>query len=119
MLNAVNLNTGTIAWQVPFGDTPAVRNHPALKGVELPKKLGVSGVQGPLVTKGGLIFIGGGDVALHAVDKSTGDDLWTYPLTQRTTSTPSTYRTARGKQFVVIASGNGPDATLLGFALPD
>jgi quinoprotein glucose dehydrogenase len=117
MLNAVNLNQAAIVWQVPFGDTPAVRNHPALKGVKLPEKLGVSGVQGPLVTKGGLVFIGGGDMAMHAVDKATGADVWTFPLERRTTSTPSTYRTAHGKQFVVIASGNGADASLLAFAL--
>jgi len=87
--------------------------------VQLPEKLGVSGVQGPLVTKGGLVFIGGGDMALHAIDKTTGVDVWTYPLPQRTTSSPSTYRTASGKQFVLIASGNGPDASLLAFALPE
>ena len=119
MLNAIDLNQGQIVWQIPFGDTPGVRNHPALKGVKLPEKLGVSGVQGGLVTKGGLVFIGGGDMAMHAVDKSTGTDLWTYPLKMRTTSTPSTYRTSSGKQFVVIAAGSGPDASLLAFALPN
>ena len=119
MLNAIDLNHGTIAWQVPFGDTPAVRNHPALKGVKLPEKLGVSGVQGPLVTKGGVIFIGGGDMALHAVDKTTGADLAAWPLSMRTTSTPSTYRTARGRQFVVIAAGNGAEAGLFAYALPE
>ncbi len=119
LLNAVNLNEGTIAWQETFGDTPSVRNHPALKGVKIPEKLGVSGVQGPLVTKGGLVFIGGGDKAMHAIDKTTGKDLWTYPLDQRTTSTPSTYRTAAGKQFVLIAVGSGPEASLLAFSLPN
>lgn len=117
MLNAVNLNEGTIAWQVPFGDTPAVRNHPALKGVALPEKLGVSGVQGALVTKGGLVFIGGGDMAFHAVNKATGADVWTYPLKVRTTSSPSTFRTANGKQFVAICAGNGADASLMAFAI--
>jgi quinoprotein glucose dehydrogenase len=118
MLNAVDLNKGAILWQVPFGDTPAVRNHPALKGVALPEKLGVSGAQGPLVTKGGLIFIGGGDMDFHAVDKKTGKDMWSFPLGRRTTSTPSTYRTKSGRQFVVIASGSGVDATLTAFGLP-
>ena len=117
MLNAVNLNEGTIAWQVPFGDTPAVRNHPALKGVALPEKLGVSGVQGALVTKGGLVFIGGGDMAFHAVNKATGADVWTYPLKVRTTSSPSTFRTANGKQFVAICAGSGADASLMAFAI--
>ena len=119
MLNAIDLNHGTIAWQVPFGDTPMVRNNPALKGAQLPEKLGVSGVQGPLVTKGGVIFIGGGDMALHAVDKTTGEDLAAWPLAMRTTSTPCTYSTVRGKQFVVIAAGNGADASLLAYAFPD
>jgi quinoprotein glucose dehydrogenase len=119
LLNAVDLNRGTILWQLPFGDTPAIRNHPALKGVQLPEKLGVSGVQGGLVTKGGLVFIGGGDMAMHAIDKATGDDLWTYPLKIRTTSSPSTYRTVDGKQFILIAAGNGVTASLLAFALPD
>ena len=119
LLNAIDLNRGEILWQVPFGDTPAVRNHPALKGVKLPEKLGVSGGQGGLVTKGGIVFIGGGDMAMHAVDKKTGADLWTYPLERRTTSSPSTYRTEKGKQFVVIATGNGPEASLMAFALPD
>ena len=117
MLNAVNLNEGTIAWQVPFGDTPAVRNHPDLKGVALPEKLGVSGVQGALATKGGLVFIGGGDMAFHAVNKATGADVWTYPLKVRTTSSPSTFRTANGKQFVAICAGNGADASLMAFAI--
>jgi quinoprotein glucose dehydrogenase len=117
MLNAVDLNQGTIRWQLPFGDTPALRGNAALKGITLPEKLGVSGVQGPLVTKGGLIFIGGGDMAFHALDKSSGADLWKWPLKMRTTSTPSTYRTAGGKQLVVIAAGNGPDASLMAFAL--
>jgi len=117
ILNAVNLNQGTITWQVPFGDTPSVRNHPALKGVALPDKLGVSGVQGALVTKGGLVFIGGGDMAVHAVEKATGADVWTYPLKVRTTSSPSTYRTSAGRQFVVICAGSGPEASLMAFAL--
>ncbi len=113
------MNQGTIAWQVPFGDTPSVRNHPALQGVKLPEKLGVAGVQGSLVTKGGLVFIGGGDMAMHVIDKASGADVWSYPLPVRTTSSPSTYRTAGGKQFVVIAAGSGVEARLLAFALPD
>lgn len=116
-LTAVNLNTGEIAWQVPFGDDARLRAHPALQGVTLPAKLGAAGAQGGIVTKGGLIFVGGGDTAFHAVDKSTGEDLWTYPVRARTTGTPMTY-SAGGRQFVVIATGSGDSATLLAFALP-
>jgi glucose dehydrogenase len=71
-LTAIDLNRGVIAWQVPFGDTPALRTHPALKGVALPEKLGVSGAPGAIVTSGGLVFAGGGDAALNAVDATTG-----------------------------------------------
>jgi quinoprotein glucose dehydrogenase len=120
-LNAVDLNKAEIVWQVPFGDNAAVRNHPALKDISLPPQLGVGGAQGGIVTKGGLIFIGGGDQAFHAVDKATGKDLWTFPLGRRTTSTPATYRTKSGKQFVVIAvtgQGQTGDSSVVAFALP-
>ena len=65
------------------------------------------------------MFIGGGDMAMHAIDKTTGVDVWTYPLPMRTTSSPSTYRTVNGKQFVLIAAGSGTTASLLAFALPN
>ena len=116
-LTAINLNTGDIAWQVPFGDDARLRAHPALQGVKLPAKLGAAGVQGAIVTRGGLIFAGGGDTAFHAVDKNTGQDLWTYAVPTRTTGTPMTY-TAGGRQFVVIATGSGETAALMAFALP-
>jgi quinoprotein glucose dehydrogenase len=119
LLTAVNLNKAEIAWQVPFGDTPGLRNHPALAGAALPAQLGAAGVQGGIVTAGGLILIGGGDSSFHAVDKTTGKDLWTYPLGRRTTGTPATYRTSSGRQFVVIATGTGSQATLVAFALPN
>ena len=117
-LDAVNLNTGRMVWQVPFGDNPEVRQHPALKGVTLPPKLGAVGAAGVIVTGGGLVFAGGGDHAFHAIDQRTGADLWTYPTADaRTTGTPMTYRIG-GRQFVVIAVGGpGPGATLLAFSL--
>jgi glucose dehydrogenase len=62
------------------------------------------------------LFIGGGDRALHAIDKSTGKDLWTGPLGRVSTATPMTYMGKDGRQYVVIASGNGEDATLVAFA---
>ena len=117
-LDAVNLNTGRMVWQVPFGDNPEVRQHPALKGVTLPPKLGAVGAAGVIATGGGLVFAGGGDHAFHAIDQRTGADLWTYPTADaRTTGTPMTYRIG-GRQFVVIAVGGpGPGATLLAFSL--
>jgi quinoprotein glucose dehydrogenase len=118
-MTAINLNTGEFAWQEVYGDNPQVRANRALAGVALPEKLGQAGAQGGvIVTKGGLLFAGCGDTAFHAIDKTTGKDLWTYPLPRRTTATPATYMGADQRQYVVIATGNGSDAVLMAFALP-
>ena len=105
---------------MPFGDTPALRTHPALQGVALPEKLGASGAPGAIVTAGGLVFAGGGDMALNAVDAATGVTIWRGPLSQRSTGTPMTYRTGApdARQFVVIATGVGETAELVAFSLP-
>ena len=63
------------------------------------------------------MFIGGRDAAFHAIDKTTGGDLWRTP-TAEPTGTPMTYRTSSGRQFVVVATGRGADAALIAFALP-
>ncbi|MEP7119049.1 MAG: PQQ-binding-like beta-propeller repeat protein, partial [Acidobacteriota bacterium] len=114
---ALDLNAGTVAWREAFGDYPAVRQALEKQGVAAPDKLGAQGPAGLIVTKGGLIFVGGGDRAFHALDTRTGRDLWSVP-TLETTGTPMTYATATGMQFVVVATGRGTEATLLAFALP-
>jgi quinoprotein glucose dehydrogenase len=116
-LTALDLGKGELLWRVPFGDDPALRNHPALKGVNLPAKLGSVGIAGVITTKGGLLFVGGGDEAFHAVDKKTGEDLWTYPTAGlKITGTPMTCL-IDGRQFVIVAAGGGADATLMAFSL--
>ncbi len=117
-IDALDLNTGQMRWQVPFGDNAALRHHAALNGATLPAHLGAVGTAGVMVTRGGLLFAGGGDEAFHALDKRTGADLWSYPTGGlKTTGTPMTYRLG-GRQFVVIAVGGpGSGATLLAFAL--
>ncbi len=112
-LVAINLNTGAIAWRVPQGDSPNIRNHPALVGVKLPERLGVAGAPGTIVTKGGLVIVGGGDTALSVYDAKTGKELLRKELPRRATATPMTYRTKAGKQFIVIATGSGNTATLM------
>jgi quinoprotein glucose dehydrogenase len=114
-LTAIDLNRGEIAWRIVIGDTPAIRQHPALKGVALPERLGAAGAPGTIVTAGGVVFVGGGDLALNAVDALTGDLIWRSAEGERTTGTPMTYR-SRGRQFVVIATGSGENAELIAFA---
>ena len=114
---AMDLNAGTIVWREPFGDYPAVRQQLEKLGVAAPEKLGAQGPAGLIVTKGGLIFVGGGDRAFHALDTMSGRELWRMP-TLETTGTPMTYATASGRQFVVVATGRGAEATLLAYSLP-
>jgi quinoprotein glucose dehydrogenase len=117
-LTAVNLNTGEIVWKVPLGKgSPRIRSNPALKGVDLPD-LGVPGLGGAIVTKGGLVFVGGGDTAFHAFDKKTGKDVWTSGPIRPTEGIPMTYRSQNGRQFVLVTTGSGDDASLVAFALP-
>jgi len=117
-LVAIDLNAGEIAWKVPFGECrPEVREHPLLRGVEPPERLGTWGNSGP-VTGGGLVFVGGGEPCLYAFDKATGAELWRGATPFPTNANPMTYRAGSGRQFVVIATGAGPDAALVSFARP-
>jgi quinoprotein glucose dehydrogenase len=117
-LVAIDLNRGEIAWKVPFGDAPELRSQPALKGVPLPDRLGAVGPPGAIVTRGGLVFVGGNDMALSAFDARDGREAWRYVLPRQATATPMTYLAADGRQIVVIASGRGEDTSLVAFALP-
>jgi quinoprotein glucose dehydrogenase len=115
-LTAVDLATGEFRWQVPLGDTPALRKHPALQGLSLPP-LGVAGSSGGMVTRGGLIFVAGGGNTLYAIDTKDGRVRWQGDLGQVGYANPMTYRTRAGKQFVVIATGSGAGTRLQAFGL--
>ena len=118
-LVAIDLDAGEIAWKVPFGEGSAeIRNHPLLQGVELPERLGTRGNSGPMVTGGGLVFLGGGAPYLYAFDKATGAEVWRGATRFRAHANPMTYRARSGRQFVVIATGAGSDAALVAFARP-
>lgn len=116
-LTAIDLGTGEHRWQISLGDTPRVRNHPALRGVTLPKYLGVSGAPGGVVSAGGLVFITGGGSTLYAIDAADGQVRWEHDLERAAYANPMTYRTKAGTQFVVVATGAGADARLVAFAL--
>ena len=100
-LSAINLNTGDYAWQIPLGEYPEL----AAQGL---KNTGTENYGGPVVTAGGLVFIGATnfDRKFHAFDKTTGALLWETTLPFGGNATPATYE-AGGRQFVVIAAGGG------------
>ena len=116
-LNAVDLNTGEIKWKVPLGE------YPKLKARGLPTT-GTENYGGPVVTAGGLIFIGAtADETFRAFDKRTGTILWQAPLPFGGNATPSTYM-INGRQFVVISAGGAKSGrpaggSLAAFALPE
>ncbi len=102
-LNAIDLNTGEYVWKIPLGEYPEL----AAQGL---KNTGTENYGGPIVTAGGLLFIGATnfDKKLRAFDKSTGALLWEAVLPFSGNATPATYQ-IDGRQFVVIAAGGGKD----------
>ncbi len=99
-LNAVDLNEGKLKWQVPLGTYPKLE----ARG-EAPT--GTFNIGGPVVTKGGLVFIGAAmDERFHAFDKDSGELLWEYQLESGGYATPATYE-LDGRQYVIIAAGGG------------
>jgi quinoprotein glucose dehydrogenase len=102
-LNAINLNTGEYAWKIPLGEYPDL----AAQGM---KGTGTENYGGPIVTAGGLLFIGATnfDKKFRAFDKSTGALLWETTLPFAGNATPATYE-VNGRQFVVVAAGGGKD----------
>jgi len=102
-LNAINLNTGEYVWKTNLGEYPEL----AAKGL---KNTGTENYGGPVVTAGGLVFIGASDFdkKFHAYDKATGELLWETTLPFSGNATPATYA-VNGRQYVVIAAGGGKD----------
>ena len=117
-LNAIDLNNGKYLWKIPFGEYPAL----AAEGM---RTTGSENYGGPIVTAGGLVFIGATvyDRKFHAYDSRTGKLLWEALLPFAGVATPVTYM-IDGKQFVVIAAGGGRDpkwpsgGKYIAFALP-
>jgi len=117
-LNAINLNTGEYLWKIPFGEYPEL----AAAGVH---DTGSENYGGPVVTAGGLLFIGATnfDKKFRAYNSSTGALLWESTLPFSGNATPATY-SVNGRQFVVIAAGGGKDrksksgGVYVAFALP-
>jgi len=100
-LSAIDLNTGEYAWTVPLGEYPEL----AAQGI---KNTGSENYGGPIVTAGGLVFIGATnfDRKFRAFDKATGELVWESLLPFSGNGTPCTYE-ADGRQFVVVPAGGG------------
>ena len=105
-LNAIDLNTGEYAWKIPLGS-----EYPALGG-----NTGTENYGGPIVTAGGLVFIGATnfDRKFRAFDKKTGELLWETTLPFAGNATPVTYEVG-GKQYVVIYATGGKSRPGRGF----
>jgi quinoprotein glucose dehydrogenase len=133
-ISAVNLNTGEIVWQIAHGETPDnIKNHPALKGLTIPRTGrpggagGSSGGIGTLVTKTLVISGEGGTVRmpdgsrgamLRAYDKKTGAEVGAVAMPGAQTGSPMTYM-LDGKQFIVVASSSSiKPGELVAYKLP-
>ncbi|OFW02172.1 MAG: hypothetical protein A3I61_06745 [Acidobacteria bacterium RIFCSPLOWO2_02_FULL_68_18] len=122
---AFDMNRGDIVWQMANGDAPpAVKNHPKLAGVTVPRTGSISHA-GLLATRT-LLFAGEGDGGMpvfRAHDKRTGEIVWETRLPAGPqTGLPVTYMHG-GKQYIVFATGGSAQtatpALLLAYALPD
>jgi quinoprotein glucose dehydrogenase len=118
-LNAIDLNTGEYVWKLPLGE------YPELSAAGL-KNTGTENYGGPIVTRGGLVFIAASnfDKKIRAFDKDKGRLLWEATLPASGNATPSTYE-VNGRQFVVVYATGGKAApqskaggVYVAFALP-
>lgn len=99
-LTAIDMDSGKIKWQIPFGRTKRF-------GITFPASLGWGSaiVGGPIVTAGGLVFMAASmDKKFRALDVNTGEELWRADLPYAGMAVPMSYM-AGGRQYVVIAAG--------------
>ncbi len=119
LLVAVDMSVGEIKWKIPFGVLDK------LMPVPIPLNYGAPSAGGPIVTAGGLIFIGAtSDSRIRAYDIDTGEELWQVMAPTSAMATPMSYA-IDGRQYVVFAAGGhswyyaqGIDDYLLAYSLP-
>jgi len=125
-ISAIDLTQGTIAWQIPHGQTPdRVAQHPMLEGIDLPRT-GQNASVGTLVTKS-LLIAGEGELTvdengvrramLRAYHKATGTEVGAVALPAPQSGSPMTYM-LNGEQYIVLAvSGGGHSGELIALRL--
>lgn len=120
-LHAIDMHSGRILWAVPLGTTEDL----APFSEYLLGKTGTPNLGGPMVTAGGLVFIGATmDHYLRAFDAKTGAELWRGRLPAGGQATPMSY-VWKGRQYVVIAAGGHSKLgtkrgdQIVAFALPN
>ncbi len=125
-ITALDLNEGRLVWQTPHGETPdTVRNHPALKGLTIPRT--GQGQSGTLVTKT-LVIAGESSLSttasgrrgamLRAYDKATGTEVGAVYMPAPESGSSMTYL-LNGRQYIVIAiGGSSYSSELVAFRLP-
>ncbi len=100
-LVAYDLNEGTIKWRTPLGTSPAL----SARGIRDTGSVRPRG--GPIVTAGGLLFVGsGGDGYVHAFDKDTGKSLWETTIDGNPDGIPAVYE-VDGRQYLAFYATGG------------
>lgn len=122
-IRAIDLATGKTLWDRPFGT--ARNNGPFGLPSYLPFEVGTPNNGGPIVTQGGLIFIGATtDDLLKAIDLRTGETVWQDILPAGGQATPITY-SHKGRQYVLMMAGGHHfmetkiGDSLVAYALPE
>jgi quinoprotein glucose dehydrogenase len=128
-ITAIDMDRGEIRWQIPHGQTPdQVRNHPRLKGLDLPRTgQTCAGLAGLVVTK--TLLIGGEcsfttvapgrrGAMLRAYDKSTGHDVGAVFMPAPQSGSPMSYSFGERQYIVLAIGGAGFVGEYIAFRLP-
>jgi len=117
-ISAYDLNSGDLLWRRPFGEVQKW-------GFYMPESWGSVTIGGPVITRSGLVLVGGSmDARVRAIDLKTGDVLWKALVDAPAVANPATYL-YKGRQYVVfVAGGNAilkPQSSdqVVAFALPE
>jgi quinoprotein glucose dehydrogenase len=137
-ITAIDMSRGVHTWMSPLGEGP--RNHPRLKGLDLPPLGDFLDGESVLVTRTLLfatvwrreratglplvpVWAPHGDPQalrklLYVFDKATGRQLHVIDMDGASAAAPMTYL-HQGRQYLVVGVGGNEQAELVAFALPE